>query len=155
MKMSDFFANLEDLGKIISKKAGKAVDVVTQKAGEAVDVISKKAEETVEITKIKSQIGTMERNNERDYKDIGKMIYDKYKKGEAVDDGFIELCEAISEREDSIRKAKEEIAKLKGLEVCPKCDARLEAGVNFCPKCGANLDGGAEESVDEEDFEEN
>ena len=54
---------------------------------------------------------------------------------------FIELCEAISEREDSICKAKEEIAKLKGLEVCPRCDARLEAGVNFCPKCGANLDG--------------
>ena len=137
--MSDFFANLEDLGKMISKKAGKAVDVVSQKAGEAVDVISKKAEETVEITKIKSQIGTMERNNERDYKDIGKMIYEQYKKGEAVDDAFIELCEAISEREDSIRKAKEEIAKLKGLEVCPKCEARLEAGVNFCPKCGASL----------------
>ena len=153
LKMADLFANLEDLGKIISKKAGKAVDVVTQKAGEAVDVISKKAEETVEITKIKSQIGTMERNNERDYKDIGKMIYEKYKKGEVVDDGFIELCEAISEREDSIRKAKEEIAKLKGLEVCPKCDARLEAGVNFCPKCGANLDGGTKESADE-DFEE-
>ena len=76
--MADFFANLEDLGKIISKKAGKAVDVVAQKAGEAVDVISKKAEETVEITKIKSQIGTMERNNERDYKDIGKMIYESY-----------------------------------------------------------------------------
>ena len=100
--MADFFANLEDLGKIISKKAGKAVDVVTQKAGEAVDVISKKAEETVEITKIKSQIGTMERNNERDYKDIGKMIYERYKNGEVVDGEFIELCEAISEREDSI-----------------------------------------------------
>ena len=151
--MADFFANLEDLGKIISKKAGKAVDVVTQKAGEAVDVISKKAEETVEITKIKSQIGTMERNNERDYKDIGKMIYERYKKGEVVDGEFFELCEAISEREDSICKAKEEIAKLKGLEVCPKCDARLEAGVNFCPKCGANLDGEVQGSSDE-DFEE-
>ena len=78
---------------------------------------------------------------ERDYKDIGKMIYERYKNGEVVDDEFIELCEAISEREDSICKAKEEIAKLKGLEVCPRCDARLEAGVNFCPKCGANLDG--------------
>ena len=114
--MADFFANLEDLGKIISKKTGKAVDVISQKAGAAVDVISKKAEETVEITKVKSQIGTMKRNNERDYKDIGKMIYERYQKGEAIDEEFIELCEAISEREDSIRKAKEEIAKIKGLE---------------------------------------
>ena len=152
--MADFFANLEDLGKMISKKAGKAVDVVAQKAGETVDVISKKAEETVEITKIKSQIGTMERNNERDYKDIGKMIYERYKKGEVVDGDFIELCEAISEREDSISNAKEEIAKLKGLEVCPKCDARLESGVNFCPKCGANLDEEAQESVEDDGFEE-
>lgn len=152
--MADFFANLEDLGKIISKKAGKAVDVVTQKAGEAVDVISKKAEETVEITKIKSQIGTMERNNERDYKDIGKMIYERYKQGEVVDGDFIEFCEAISEREDSICKAKEEIANLKGLEVCPKCDAHVEAGVHFCPKCGANLVEKSQESVDDDGFEE-
>ena len=152
--MADFFGNLENLGKIISEKAGKAVDVVAQKAGETVDVISKKAEETVEITKIKSQIGTMERNNERDYKDIGKMIYERYKKGEVVDGEFIELCEAISEREDSIRKAKEEIAGLKGLEVCPKCDARLEAGVNFCPKCGAKLDDESQAAVDDDGFEE-
>ena len=42
---------------------------------------------------------------------------------------------------ESVKTATEEIAKLKGLEVCPRCDARLEAGVNFCPKCGASLDG--------------
>ena len=117
--MADFFANLEDLGKMISNKAGKAVDVVSQKAGEAVDVISKKAGDTVEITKIKSQIGTMERNNERDYKDIGKMIYERYKNGEVIDGEFIEFCEAISEREGSIYKAKEEIARIKGVDVCP------------------------------------
>ncbi len=142
--MTDFFANLEDLGKKISKKAGKTVDVVAKKTGEAVDVITKKAGETVEITKIKSQISTMERNNERDYKDIGKMIYEKYKKGEVVDSEFVEFCEVISEREDRICKAKEEIAKVKGLDICPKCDASFEEGTNFCPKCGANLDGGAQ-----------
>ena len=148
--MGDFFGKLENLGKIISKKA----EEVSKKTGEVVDVVAKKAEETVEITKIKSQIGTMERNNERDYKDIGKMIFERYKKGEVVDNEFIELCEAISEREDSIRKAKEEIANLKGLEVCPKCDAHVEAGVNFCPKCGANLDEESKEPVDEDGFEE-
>lgn len=145
--MADFFGNL---GKIISEKA----EVVSKKTGEVVDVVTKKTEEAVEMTKIKSQIGTMERNNERDYKDIGKMIYERYKKGEVVDAEFIELCEAISEREESIRKAKEEIAGLKGLEVCPKCDAHLEMGANFCPKCGAKLDEETQESVDEDGFEE-
>ena len=139
--MTDFFANLEGLKKKISRKAGKTVDIVAKKTGEAVDIITKKAEETVEITKIKSQISTMERNNERDYKDIGKMIYEKYKKGEEIDGEYVELCEVISEREDRICKAKEEIAKVKGLEVCPQCEARFEAGTYFCPKCGVNLEG--------------
>lgn len=150
IKMADFLENLENLGKIISKKAGE----VSKKTGEVVDVVAKKAEETVEITKIKSQINLMERNNERDYKDIGKMIYERYKKGEVVDAEYIELCEAIAEREESIQKSKEEIAALKGLEVCPKCDAHLEMGANFCPKCGAKLDEETQELVDEEGFEE-
>lgn len=144
--MADFFGNLENLGKIISKKAGE----VSDKAGEVVDVVAKKAEETVEVTKIKSRIGTMERSNERDYKDIGKMIYEKYKKGEPVGDEFAELCEAISEREASISEAKEEIAHLKGMDVCPQCEAHLEAGMTFCPKCGAKID----DEVSDTEFDE-
>ena len=138
--MADFLGNLEYLRRVISKKAGKAVDVVAQKAGETVDVISKKAEETVEITKIKSQINTMQRNNQRDYEHIGKMIYEKYISGEVVDAEYAELCEVISEREESIRTSKEQIAKLKGLEVCANCDARLEAGVKFCSNCGNSIE---------------
>lgn len=145
--MAQFFENLK---KIISEKA----EVVSKKTGEVVDVVAKKTEQTVEVTKIRSQISTMERNNERDYKDIGKMIFERYKKGEVVDAEFIELCESISEREDSIRKSKEEIAGLKGLEICPKCGAHLEEGTNFCPKCGAKLDDEVEQSDNEENFEE-
>ena len=145
--MAQFFENLK---KIISEKA----EVVTKKTGEVVDVVAKKTEQTVEVTKIRSQISTMERNNERDYKDIGKMIYERYKKGEVVDAEFIELCESISEREDSIRKSKEEIAGLKGFELCPKCDAHLEEGTNFCPKCRAKLDDEVEKTDNEENFEE-
>lgn len=110
--MADFFEHFENLREIISKKAGE----VSDKAGEVADVVAKKAEDTVEITKIKSRINTMERSNERDYKDIGKMIYDKYKKGESTDDEFTELCEAISERKAGICKAKEEIARIKGMD---------------------------------------
>ena len=55
--MAQFFENLK---KIISEKA----EVVTNKTGEVVDVVAKKTEQTVEVTKIRSQISTMERNNE-------------------------------------------------------------------------------------------
>lgn len=148
IKMTDLKENLENLGKIISEKAGE----VSKKTGEVVEVVTKKAEQTVEITKIKSQINTMQRNNQRDYNDIGMMIYEKYKKGEVVDAEYIELCEAIAEREESIRKSKEEIAALKGLGICPKCNSHMDIDATYCPKCGAKLE---EESKETEDnFEE-
>lgn len=127
---------MENLGKVLSETA----EVVSKKTVEVVDVVTKKTEQTVEIQKIKNQIHVMKRNNDRDYKDIGKMIYDKFKKGETVDDEFVELCEAIAARKVEIAKSKEEIAKIKGLDVCPNCKAYVEQDIQFCPKCGANVE---------------
>ena len=132
IEMAEFLGNL---GKIVSEKA----EVVSKVTGEVVEVVAKKAEQTMEVTKIKSQIRTMERNNQRDYKDIGKMIYERYKKGEEVDADMRELCEAISEREEEICKSKEEIAALKGMEVCQKCHAHVDTSSRYCQKCGAKL----------------
>lgn len=145
--MKDFF---ENLGKVITEKA----EIVGKKAEEVVEVVSKKTEQTVEIQKIKSQIRTMERNNERDYQDIGKIVYDKFKKGEELDEQFVELCEAIAEREDSIESAKKDVAELKGLDVCSNCGEHVDASAAFCPKCGAKVDTVATEDADEEDFED-
>lgn len=142
--------NLENLGKIISEKA----EEVSKKTGEVVDVVVKKTEEAVEITKIKSQINTMKRYNERDFKDIGKMIYERYKKGEVVDGDFVELCEAVAEREECIHKSKREIATLKGLNLCPKCDAPMDVDSVFCPKCGAKMEEEKQAPADEDSFDE-
>lgn len=137
--MADFFGNLKEnlgnLGKTISEKA---------------EVVSKKTEEAVEIQKIKSQIRVMERNNERDFQDIGKIIYERFKKGKVVDTEFVELCEAIEDREESIEAYKKQVAEIKGLDVCPNCSEHLEPSVVFCPKCGAKVE---QEVVDEEAFE--
>lgn len=145
--MAKFWDDLGDLGKIISKKA----KVVTKKTGEVVDVVAKKTEQTVEVQKLKSQIHVMERSNERDYKDIGKMIYDRFKKGEVADEALVELCEAIAEREESIEKTKKEIAHIKGFDVCPSCDSHLEPNMKFCPKCGAQVDEDASDVFEEEE----
>ena len=130
--MADFFGNL---GRIISEKA----EIVAKKTEEAVDVVAKKTEQTVEVQKLKNQIRTMEKNNARDFSDIGKMIYESFKKGAEIDDRFKELCEAIKEREISIEEMNEEVAGLKGKEVCPECKNHVDAGVAFCSKCGAKI----------------
>ena len=141
--MVEFFENLGEIisekAKVVGKKTEEVVGVVSKKTGEVVDVVAKKTEQTVEIQKIKGKIRTMERNNERDYQDIGKMIYEKFKKGEEVDAQFVELCEAIKGREAEIEKAKEDVAELKGQDVCPACKAHVEPDATFCPKCGAKM----------------
>lgn len=145
--MADFFGNLkenlESLGKTISEKA----EVVAKKTEEAVEVVAKKTEETIEVQKVKSQIRVMERNNERDFQDIGKMVFERFQKGEEIDAEFVELCEAIKERETSINEYKKQVAELRGLDVCPKCKEHVEANVVFCPKCGSKI----EEDVFEEE----
>lgn len=150
-KMANFFedfkGNLESLGKTISEKAG----VVAKKTEEAVEVVAKKTEETVEVQKVKSQIRVMERNNDRDLQDIGKMVYERYQKGLEVDAEFLELCEAISERDESIEEQKKQVAKIRGLDVCPSCKSHVEANTVYCPKCGVKID---EDSCEEAEFED-
>lgn len=126
---------MEDLGKRITETA---------------ETVSKKTEEVVGVQKIKSQIRVMERNNERDFQDIGKMVYDKFKEGEVVDAKFIELCEAVEKREDEIEASLKEIAAIQGKDVCSNCKSHLEPDMVYCPKCGAKV----EEDIFEEEFEE-
>ena len=65
--MAGFF---DDLGKRLSETAND---------------LGKKAEDTLEIQKRKSDIRFLGRANDRDYMDIGKIIFEKYRNGEVVD----------------------------------------------------------------------
>lgn len=133
--MADFFGNLENIGKIITEKA---------------EIVTKKTEEAVEIQKIKSKIRGLKRSNERDFQDIGKMVYERFKKNEVVDTAFIELCEAIEERDETITDSKKKIAEIKGLDVCPECKEHVEPGTVYCPKCGKKID----QEIYEEDLDD-
>lgn len=61
--MADFF---EDLGRKISDVAND---------------IGKKTEDTIEIQKLKSDMRTLRRANDRDLMDMGRMVYDKFVQG--------------------------------------------------------------------------
>ena len=105
-KMANFFedfkGNLESLGKTI---ADKTEDIV--------DVVARKTEDTVEVQKLKSQIRTLKRNNERDFEDMGKILYERYKEGDEIDEEFVELCEAIEGREKSIEGYEKQVERIK------------------------------------------
>ena len=75
--------------------------------------LSRRAEDTLEVQKIKGDIRSMKRANERDFKDIGRMVYEKFQKGEVDDTDYISLCEQIEKREEEIESQEEQIVKIK------------------------------------------
>lgn len=84
-----------------------------QKISEIVNDIGKKTEDTIEVQKIRAEIRSLNRGNNRDYIDIGKSIMEKYQNGEIVDGDMGVLCEAITARNELIREHEEEIEKIK------------------------------------------
>ena len=101
---------MEDFFEKIGKKLGDTMEDLGKKAED----LGKKAEDTLDIQKIKSQISTMKRANERDFTDMGKMIYERFIKGEVIDGEFLAFCEEIEKREDEIKECEREILRIKG-----------------------------------------
>ena len=91
-------------------------NVLGKKISDVAEDLGKKTEDTVEIQKIKSNIRSLKRANERDLIDIGKMVYDKFHDGEISDIDYVTLCEAIEKREEEIERMEAEVKKIKGNE---------------------------------------
>ena len=91
-------------------------NVLGKKITDVAEDLGKKTEDTVEIQKIKSNIRSLKRANERDLIDIGKMVYDKFHDGEISDIDYVTLCEAIEKREEEIERMEAEVKKIKGNE---------------------------------------
>ena len=91
-------------------------NVLGKKISDVAEDLGKKTEDTVEIQKIKSNIRSLKRANERDLIDFGKMVYDKFHDGEISDIDYVTLCEAIEKREEEIERMEAEVKKIKGNE---------------------------------------
>lgn len=99
-------------------------------------MVSNKAGEVVEVQRIRNQIHTLSRSNERDYRDIGSMIYDKYKAGEVIDPEMACICEEIAKREEVASELEKLLADVKGEVLCPECKKTVGKDMTFCPYCG-------------------
>ena len=89
----DFFGNL-------SKTLKKTVDTV-----------GKKTDEFVEIQKIRTRQHALEDQIEKNYQDIGQIIYNRYLNGEAFDENLAGFCKDITDLEKEIADCKEECGK--------------------------------------------
>ena len=125
---------LEDLGK----RLGETAESMTNKAGEA-----------MEIQKLKSQIRTLERENDSDLAELGLAVYDQFKAGKEVGVEAAGLCEAIQSREESIAECLQKISDVKGDSQCEDCGKTVGKGMAYCPFCGHKMPEIVEEAAQE------
>lgn len=107
-----------------------------KKFGETAETVTNKAGEVVEIQKLKNQIRALERGNESDYIDLGRMVYEQFRNGETMSVEASGLCEAIQSREESIGEYEKQIIDVKGDFECASCGKTVAKGMAYCPYCG-------------------
>lgn len=118
----DFFT---DFGETISKAAKD---------------LGNRADSFVETQKIRAKILSEQKMIEKDFTDLGKIIYKKYVDGEPLDETMAEVCEDVTQRKIAIAAYRETIAKMNGETICDACGASVPADAAFCMQCGAPID---------------
>ena len=118
----DFFT---DFGETISKAAKD---------------LGNRADSFVETQKIRAKILSEQKMIDKDFSDLGKMIYKRYVDGEPLDETMAEVCEDVTQRKIAIAAHREIIAKMNGETICAACGASVPADAAFCMQCGAPID---------------
>lgn len=126
---------------------------LAKSVGDGAAAVAKKSGNAVEIAKTNMDISTEEDKIQSVYKNIGKVIVERYKEGQQFDEQILSECIKVTEYEENISKLKEKISLIKKIKICPNCKAELDFAVEFCPKCGAKQEIIAEETVETEKTE--
>ncbi len=108
---------------------------------------AKKAGELKETTKLKLEIRSKEDFIERQYREIGKRLYEDTKDD---DSNSYEEVFLINRTFEEIAELQKLMADITGTVKCKSCDADVDPSSAFCPKCGAKMENEAEDEDDEE-----
>jgi len=130
--------NFEDISRTIS---------------DAAEVVGKKTEAFIKVQKIKGQIHSARRSVEKNYKDLGEIIFRRYAVGEPVDEEVAIICEEVSQINANLAEMREELAKTRGCRICPTCEAEVPWEAEYCMKCGSPIPEAQEEAAAAADAE--
>ena len=136
-------AFFNDLGK----KIGGAAEVAAEKAKVAAGAAADKAKEIAEVTKLNNEISAEQKQIDKLYLDIGKLIYEKDK--DDPNSVVAEQCQRIMACEKSIADLNNKIQQIKSgdqqtanadsVQASPEVPAQEIPKKKFCPNCGAEL----------------
>lgn len=88
-------------------------------------------------TKLNRQVAREEEKVEKLESDIGALVYQKFTRGEKVDEELVAHCQEIGKVRQGIEELQEKIRQLKAMKKCGACAAEIDEEQTFCSKCGA------------------
>lgn len=104
--------------------------------------VSQKAKDLTGIAKLNMDIKAKEDYMNKQYAAIGRQYYELHKEDE---EPLFEEMVLIREAAEDIQRMQQEMAELKGMKMCPVCEAAMEQEAQFCPKCGTKYESFYEE----------
>ena len=90
---------------------------LTKRLGETAELVGNKANEAMEVQRLKNQIRTLERNNEDDLAELGRVLYEKFLNGEELEAEEEALCEAIQDREEVLKNTMSRLLNLEAIQI--------------------------------------
>ena len=103
-------------------------------------VAYEKSAQLLEVTKLTFRISEEEEAISKELKNLGANLYEQYKSGKELDESIKAICEVIDSKYAEIENIKGEIAILKNVKVCSKCQYANLADNVYCAKCGEKLE---------------
>ncbi len=116
------------------------LDDAISKTKEVLDVACQKTGEVVTTEKQKFAIASLKSKREKDFADLGRIYFELVKQKDDLDDNTRNLIDAITEKNEEIKRLNEDIQNIKNKKICLNCGTALDVNSTYCNNCGIKLD---------------
>ena len=121
----EFMEKITEISKAVGKTATDTYNTVADKSGKA-----------IEDAKLRLAISDKENEIEQIYVEMGKTVFEAYKKGEDVGKAFSKESKAIEKKLKEIDEMNKKILFNKDLRICDECQEVIKVSNTYCPNCG-------------------
>lgn len=114
-------------------------DSLMGKVKQGVSAGAKKTEQVVNVSKLKMEVGNVNKEINSTYEKLGKAFFEMRNSDQPEEQILVSFCDeldALFLREKTI---KHEIAVLEGAVVCPACSHANKKESTYCTNCGTKL----------------
>jgi RNA polymerase subunit RPABC4/transcription elongation factor Spt4 len=127
-------------------------DDLSRKVSQGTRTLSQKSGELLEIAKVKLDIASEKGRISNLYEEIGRVVYEDYRKGNLKEKPVLDKCQLIDEIYYKINRLNRKVVQIKGGSLCEGCGEVVGASQRYCHMCGRELERANRVIRDGEDF---